>query len=179
LKPVPIASLAPQPWKNKGGVTREIAARKDGDHIVWRLSVADVEAPGPFSIFPGASRVLTVIAGAGLRLRHAGGVIDAKPWTPVRFSGETPIDCDLADGPVRDFNLIFDPARVNADVVALEAGSHNVTTIAGAFGLLPLGAPCAVNTIGDVPPDTFLFLEGASPQLTIKPNAAALLVVIE
>lgn len=179
MKVIPIDALSPQPWKNKGGVTRELAARKDGQHIVWRLSVADVDAPGPFSIFPGAARVLTVIDGAGLKLKHAGGVIDARPGMPVRFSGDVPIDCELVGGRVRDFNLIFDPARVRADVLRLEAGSHAVKTFAGAFGLLLLGAPLGVKTFGDTPSNSFLLFEGDAPEIEIPRGAAALLVVIE
>lgn len=179
MRLVPIASLAAQPWKNKGGVTREIAARTDGRHVVWRLSVADVDVSGPFSIFPGAARVLTVIDGAGLRLKHAGGVIEALPGMPVRFSGDVAIDCDLVGGRVRDFNLIFDPARFRADVLRLEPGAHDVKSFAGAFGLLPLGAPLTVRTFGEAPPDSFLHFEGAAPLIEIPQDAAALLVVIE
>lgn len=48
--------LVASPWKNGGGVTREIAAQPPGaslDGFAWRVSVADVAQPGPFSRFPG------------------------------------------------------------------------------------------------------------------------------
>lgn len=178
MKRVPFASLAAQPWKNKGGVTREITARMDDDRIQWRLSIADVAVDGPFSIFPGAARVLTVIDGAGLLLRHADGVIEALPGAPVRFSGEVPIDGDLIRGPVRDFNLIYDPARVEADVVWLGPGPHVIKDFPGAFGLLPLTAPVDVKGFGSVHADAFLLLEGEQPQIAVASGAAALLVVI-
>lgn len=179
MRAVSIDALPAVPWKNKGGVTRETAARYDGENLVWRLSVADVDANGPFSIFHGASRVLTVIDGAGLKLAHAGGVIDARPRSPVRFSGELPIDCSLVGGPVRDFNLIFDLASVNADVVSLDAGEHDLKSRPGSFGILPLGSPVAVKTFGDVSPGGFVFLEGAAPEIKISEGACALLVLIE
>ncbi|MEC4600651.1 HutD family protein, partial [Burkholderia vietnamiensis] len=48
------AALVASPWKNGGGVTREIAAYPPGaalDAFAWRVSVADVGAGGPFSRF--------------------------------------------------------------------------------------------------------------------------------
>ena len=59
------------PWKNGGGVTREVAAHPadsglDGFH--WRVSLADVAQGGPFSVFPGVDRVITVVRGAGMVL---------------------------------------------------------------------------------------------------------------
>ncbi|EGD04024.1 hypothetical protein B1M_13530, partial [Burkholderia sp. TJI49] len=50
------ADLVASPWKNGGGVTREIAAFPPGaalDAFAWRVSVADVGAAGPFSRFDG------------------------------------------------------------------------------------------------------------------------------
>ena len=55
------ASLVPKPWKNGGGVTREIDAEPNGaalDAFTWRLSIANVDDPGvlhvsPVSIAPG------------------------------------------------------------------------------------------------------------------------------
>ena len=66
------ADLTPRPWKNGGGVTREIAAHPPEaglDGFDWRLSMADVASDGPFSAFPGIDRTLTVIEGAGARSR--------------------------------------------------------------------------------------------------------------
>lgn len=175
-----VRALPATPWKNKGGVTREIAAQIDGERLVWRLSVADVETDGPFSIFPGASRVLTVIEGAGLRLAHAGGVIAAAPGRPVRFSGDVAIDCTLVAGSVRDFNLIFDPSRVKADVTRLEPGVRAVKNFTDAFGILAVGAPLTVEGFGTLAPETFLFLEedGRDARLVVPANGFALMIEI-
>jgi environmental stress-induced protein Ves len=43
--------LVAAPWKNGGGVTREVAAFPAGaglDAFVWRVSIADVAQAGPF-----------------------------------------------------------------------------------------------------------------------------------
>ena len=170
MRLIRIDDIAPAPWKNGGGVTREIALCADDRGIAWRLSAADVARAGPFSAFPGLKRVLTVIGGDGLKLRHAGGVIAARPGEPVRFDGDTPIDCELEGGPVRDFNLIYDPARHAMDVVRLAAGAHDVRGV----GLLPLGAGAMVDGV-EVAAGTFALFEGAAEtRATI--SASALLV---
>lgn len=171
MRLIRIGEIPPAPWKNGGGVTREIALCTDEMGMIWRLSLADVAAAGPFSIFPGLARVLTVIEGKGLRLRHAGGVIEALPHMPVRFSGDAPIECDLIDGPVRDFNLIYDPKRAEMNVALLGAGTH----IAKGVGLLPLSGACDVENFGAVLTGAFLmFEEGGSRAIHV--SDAALLV---
>lgn len=103
-------------WKNGGGITHEITAHQGSGYMIWRLSVAEVVSDGPFSIFEGKERILTVIEGSGIELLHDGGKISARPFQPVRFSGELPIDGILTLGGVRNFNLIFDPSQVKAAV---------------------------------------------------------------
>ena len=48
------ARRAAVPWKNGGGVTREVAAHPAGaslEDFDWRVSTAEVRAAGPFSGF--------------------------------------------------------------------------------------------------------------------------------
>jgi len=118
--------LAPErfvttPWKNGGGITHEIARHETGGRMVWRLSVAEVGADGPFSRFEGLMRILTVIEGAGLSLVTPMGNLAALPRGPVRFPGDLPVDGRLIAGPVRDLNVIFDPGQVEARVDHLRA----------------------------------------------------------
>ena len=59
------------PWKNGGGITREVLVEPDPAdpaQFLWRISIATVAAPGPFSLFPGVDRSIAVLEGAGLRL---------------------------------------------------------------------------------------------------------------
>ena len=60
--------LTPQPWKNGGGKTRELLAWPHPSDWILRLSVADIEADGPFSSFPGVQRWFAVLRGNGVRL---------------------------------------------------------------------------------------------------------------
>ncbi|SAK54408.1 hypothetical protein AWB76_01977 [Caballeronia temeraria] len=115
-------SLTPTPWKNGGGVTREIAAGPHGasfDAFAWRLSLADVASDGAFSTFAGVDRVLVLLDGAGMRLTQADGGVHAldAPLAMARFAGETPIHATLIDGPTRDFNVMVrrDQARATVD----------------------------------------------------------------
>lgn len=115
------------PWKNGGGSTTEIwkAAGPDGA-ILWRLSIADVAADGPFSEFPGIDRWIMVIQGKGMELDIAGtGTIRVeKHLEPLAFSGDAATVCKLIEGPIRDFNLMVARAYAQGglQIATLSAG---------------------------------------------------------
>lgn len=113
---IPYAELQPVPWANGGGITREIAVRRDADGLLWRLSLADVATEGPFSAFPAMRRILTVISGPGMILDTPDGPLAARPLVPLSFAGDLPVTGRLPDGPIRDLNVIFRPDRVAAYV---------------------------------------------------------------
>lgn len=100
------------PWKNGGGTTTEIwveplGAGLAGQPFDWRVSIADVASDGPFSKFSGYDRHIMLLEGQGMRLEtEANGVIDLAPFRPAAFSGDWAVSGRLADGPVRDFNLM-------------------------------------------------------------------------
>jgi len=116
MKILTFADFTTTRWKNGGGITHEIAKAGGGTGLLWRLSIAEVTEDGPFSRFAGLARILTVIEGAGLALHTPDRMLQAKPLEPLAFSGDTPIDSRMIDGPVRDFNVIFDPRRMRAEV---------------------------------------------------------------
>ncbi|CAH0259887.1 Protein Ves [Arthrobacter sp. Bi83] len=105
------ADLRPQPWRNGGGVTRELASHplaasaQDGAWD-WRVSIADVAEAGDFSSFPGMERVLTVIDGELLLLTVDGGEHPLEKYRPFRFSGEAAASGALPTGDIRDLNVI-------------------------------------------------------------------------
>ncbi|KAA0596517.1 environmental stress-induced protein Ves [Azospirillum lipoferum] len=112
------------PWKNGGGVTTELAVEPAADgRFVWRVSIADVVEPGPFSAFPGYDRLIAVVEGEGMRLS-----VDGEPPVERRrldpafaFPGEAPVWCEPIAGPIRDVNLILDRASATG-VLTLLAG---------------------------------------------------------
>lgn len=105
-------AVAPQPWKNGGGLTRELLAwpspTRDGGGWALRLSVADIRADGPFSAFPGVDRWFAVLEGAGVQLALPEGRRTVGPESaPLHFRGEAAPPCELLDGPTRDLNLMI------------------------------------------------------------------------
>ncbi len=153
------ADLVAAPWKNGGGVTREVAAFPEQagmESFVWRVSVADVAQAGPFSRFEGVDRTLVLLAGAGMVLDETAGAQVLKshaleqPLDIARFAGEVHIDARLIDGATRDFNLMVrrdvaqgelgvwradstqrSPRTFSADVVLLYCASGEVTMTVG------------------------------------------------
>ena len=65
--------MAPQPWKNGGGITRDQLAWPDAAHWQLRISVAEVARAGPFSAYPGIQRWFAVVQGAGVVLQLKSG----------------------------------------------------------------------------------------------------------
>ena len=119
--------LVETPWKNGGGITRNIAEERDKVGTLWRLSMADVDGDGAFSIFPGLTRILTVIQGDGIVLNGPDGDMQARFAQPVRFDGEAPVRATLTKGPIRNFNLMFDTARCAGDAqIVRDVGAHKV-----------------------------------------------------
>ena len=108
----------PQRWRNDGGWTREIARGGEGEDWDWRISIADVEADGPFSRFPGIEREIVLLSGAGMHFDFGGGeTFDLTPETPrLRFDGDRALESRLLDGPTRDFNLMWARARIDANL---------------------------------------------------------------
>ena len=111
------------PWRNGGGTTQEVACNPGGSTagFEWRLSIAD-GAGWRLSAFDGFQRIITVLEGAGIEL-----TVDGRrepPLGPRRayaFHGDAKVDCRLLDGPIRDFNLFYAPARWQARLQWLNA----------------------------------------------------------
>lgn len=95
-----------QPWKNGGGVTRQLLS--DGADWRWRISLAEINSDGPFSAYPGVERWFAVVDGAGVELTLAGAPTVLRPHDlPLRFDGALAPSCRLLAGPTRDLNLML------------------------------------------------------------------------
>jgi environmental stress-induced protein Ves len=131
------AQLVRTPWKNGGGVTREIiSSPRDAtlDTFVWRVSIADVATSGPFSVFEGVERVLVLLEGSGVELRGADGRVIHRldtPLVPFAFSGNDEITSSLLAGPSVDFNVMTRRGAARADVRVVCAREELVTHPSG------------------------------------------------
>lgn len=136
-----IAALAPQPWKNGAGLTREIAVGPQGAghaDFDWRISLAEVAGDAPFSAFPGIDRCITLLRGAGMRLASSDGSVDHRldqPLAPFRFPGDLALSATLVDGACSDFNVMTRRGAWRAEVSVVCAACE----LAGADVLLLLG----------------------------------------
>jgi hypothetical protein len=124
------------PWRNGGGTTAEILAAPGPDgRFLWRLSIADVAAPGPFSDFAGYERHILLLSGNGFVLRLADGAVRRfeRPLEPFTFDGGVHAECELLDGPVRDLNLIVarDAFRGRLEVIRPAAGARREIRTSG------------------------------------------------
>lgn len=132
--------LPATPWKNGGGVTRELARAElpGGSGFAWRLSIADIDRPGPFSDFQGYRRQLILLAGHGLHLGGPGmrGVRLDRPGDMHVFDGAAPVSATLYGGPCRDVNLMTaHAAPCHWEVQLLRDASLD---LAGGFALFPV-----------------------------------------
>ncbi len=112
------------PWRNGGGVTTELWIAPAGatlDSFDWRLSMARIDVPGPFSTFAGIDRVLAVLEGR-LRLRIQGRPeTELAPGDPaIAFAGELAVEGIPLAGPVLDLNLMLRRAAFTGSVQRVE-----------------------------------------------------------
>jgi environmental stress-induced protein Ves len=97
------------PWKNGGGITYEAMREPaDGGPFRWRLSVAHIEASGPFSDFAGYNRKMVLLRGAGMSLSFADGrkALLRTVGDLTEFDGALPAHCELLGSPCVDLNLM-------------------------------------------------------------------------
>ncbi len=136
---IALDGVAATPWRNGGGVTRELLAWPDAADWRLRISVADVERDGPFSRFDGIERWFAVLEGAGVALEMAGGVHVLSPASdPLRFDGSLPVACRLVDGRTRDFNLMARPGTAQLQRVrGVAACRATAPTIVAAYSHAP------------------------------------------
>jgi len=111
MRIVRAADYRRMPWKNGGGATTEVAiapANATLDDFDWRISMAHVATPGPFSRFPGIDRTLAVLHGHGIRLTVADTpAVTLTPTSPPHvFPGDADAAATLVDGPIDDLNVM-------------------------------------------------------------------------
>lgn len=121
------SDLVATPWRNGGGITREVAVSPAGDvPFDWRVSIADIEADGTFSAFPGVRRTITCLTGTGMTLELDGVTETVRRSEPFTFAGDTATECRLVHGPTRNLNVMTRPGRADATVVTTDGGEISI-----------------------------------------------------
>lgn len=123
------------PWKNGLGTTTELVVEPSGaglDAFTYRLSMADLLATGPFSLFPGVDRVLVQLEGEPMTLVHEGGdAHELELLVPYRFAGELATEGRLPRPPARDFNVMVRRDRASADLAVHRLAAGETVTATG------------------------------------------------
>ncbi|MFE4228039.1 HutD family protein [Arthrobacter sp. NPDC056886] len=165
------AELKAHPWRNGGGVTREVARhprtpsgqtalqtalqKTAQDSWDWRISIAEVSKAGPFSAFAGMDRVLTVIDGELLLLSVDGAEHPLEKYRPFRFSGDAAAAGALPTGDIRDLNVITRNGAFKGYTSIIELSKKRAHPVfGGQFGILLHGqGTVSPGTAGDAAPD--------------------------
>ena len=150
------ADYTRQPWKNGRGITTELWRLERDGQLLVRLSRAAVVEDGPFSLFPGIERNLTVLSGPGFRLTGAGIDLRCAPLVPVAFSGDVEVTASETNGqPSDDFNVMTARNLPRPQVIVAQNDSLSA---GGTLALYALG-PCLLNG-QDVNPEDLILTDG-------------------
>lgn len=114
LHVIPASSMAPKPWRNGGGLMRELLVWPSQGDWQLRITLAEVRKDGPFSPFPGVQRHFVVVGGCGLSLRWP----SEAAWQDL-IPGHEPLCFDGAQAP--DCRLLPPPRASTAEVSTASA----------------------------------------------------------
>ncbi|MGK5682342.1 HutD/Ves family protein [Actinoplanes sp. URMC 104] len=98
--------VAEAPWANGRGRTREIYKQAQDDRLAWRLSLATIQSPGPFSVLPGVRRTLLLASGDILRLSVNGCATTLHHTESVVFDGAADVEVVSAPDGCQALNLM-------------------------------------------------------------------------
>ena len=133
------------PWKNGGGETVEIAVfppEADLATFGWRISMATVASDGPFSVFAGIDRTLSIIEGEGMELDIAGRkpVVLTRASAPLPFPADAATSARLVSGTIVDLNVMTRRGQWTHQVEKrIVEGQHHLDAEGGVTMLLSLG----------------------------------------
>ncbi|HEU4667058.1 MAG TPA: HutD family protein [Arthrobacter sp.] len=169
------ADRKPQPWRNGGGVTRQIAGHPNAASLQdggwdWRVSIAEVTKAGDYSPYPGMERVLTVVEGELLLLTVDGAEHPLEKYRPFRFPGGAAASCALPTGDVKNLNVITKAGSFKGFTSIIEISKKRAHPLfAGQFGILLQGQATASDGTNEPEAlgryDAVLGSDGASPEI--------------
>ncbi|HYM42301.1 MAG TPA: HutD family protein [Steroidobacteraceae bacterium] len=118
------------PWKNGGGITREVAVSPPGSAIGnfdWRVSIAEIAVAGPFSLFPLIDRSMAVLDGRlSLSIDGQAPLTLSRESAAVSFAGEVPVFAQPLGSAVTDLNVMSRRGRCSATLGRRAADARTV-----------------------------------------------------
>lgn len=176
------------PWRNGHGETAQVAigpAAATLEYFDWRVSMARIEAAGPFSIFPQTDRTLAVLRGDGLYLSIGDSARTelTRHSEPLAFRGDVAADANLISDAVTDLNVMTRREHFTHSMrrVAI-AGRVELTAEAPLVLLVCADGPVQVEANGQTEAlnslDTAL-LDQVPATVSIASDGAALVYLIE
>ena len=104
------AERIPVPWKNGGGLTREVAVHPPGSDLAgfdWRVSIAEIRTAGAFSAFPGIDRRMVIVSGRlSLAIEGRSAVTLTPESEAVEFPGDVAVFAEPLGAAVTDLNVM-------------------------------------------------------------------------
>lgn len=140
------------PWKNGKGETVEIAVFPEDasvDTFDWRISMAPVVSDGPFSVFPGIDRTLSILTGDGMMLSVEGmaPTVLGRKSMPFSFAGDAKTEAALQVGPITDLNVMTRRGRFSHRVMRAEQGGEIEFSAEATFVILVVTGKAQVSQV--------------------------------
>lgn len=166
---VHLAHISAVPWRNGGGMTRELVAWPTPKDWHWRMSVAEISADGAFSRFDGVTRWFAVLQGAGVALTVPGAVGAGQAGVvhplsvdspPLCFDGGLVSHCTLTDGPTLDFNLMVREGCLPARMVRVRGEHHDLAHASKTIAIYAVDSGASVRFNDEdlyIPPATLVW----------------------
>jgi len=137
------------PWKNGGGITHEATRVPERGAFRWRVSIAHIDASGPFSDFAGYARTMVLLRGSGIALKLSDGSrrIMRAAGDLAQFNGALGAECELLNGPCVDLNLMTAHAMgpVRARVERLRGSLAYAVRKHESLVVFPIDAPLQIH----------------------------------
>lgn len=114
------------PWANGGGITYEVARYPNNGDFDWRISLADIDSDGPFSVLSGIDRTLVLLEGRQVVLTNQAEVKQLDELHVFNFPGEIAYECKLSAGFAKDLNIMIRRGKFTSNTVVIGAGTHQI-----------------------------------------------------
>lgn len=117
LRHIRLADLPVILWKNGAGTARLLNEQPE-----WRLSVASITGPAPFSVFPGLLRQTGLLKGQEVRIipaPNSPALRLERPGGILTYNGDLPMTGIPLAGPVEVLNLMRPQEAAGPNLISI------------------------------------------------------------